>query len=358
MAGEKARDKKSRAGELRFIAGFLDNPSGLIVELQHKANGGSTEIQGIEFVWGNIAELLLSMDTENLQSHKSALLEMNPKHVYHLDNLSPSQQKAMVENFDISSKSLSFHLNKADVLLVDDKNNPIFISVKDETAITKLGQVANKKYGSAELVGGFRGIDLSHFECPDEISASDTWLKDNQFAKLGKNSKDRKCAYIKKKYPIEWTQLVNNSLNSAYRSLEEFSKRIIEDRNCISEFILLTLVGESVPIDNFFIAFGENVIDVERLLFNIKTKDFAVEIEPHVSEGDLRKVSSIIWLVFPERKYCLTKIEPAFDGGYDVHASQTKGIQYYFQQWPNTKAMNSQNTGVFGFKQFLLDISQ
>jgi hypothetical protein len=41
-----------------------------------------------------------------------------------------------------------------------------------------------------------------------------------------------------------------------------------------------------------------------------------------------------------------------------MHASQTKGIQYYFQQWPNTKQSEPSAKGVFGFKQFLLDISQ
>jgi hypothetical protein len=67
----------------------------------------------------------------------------------------------------------------------------------------------------------------------------------------------------------------------------------------------------------------------------------------------------IIWLVFPERKYCLTKIEPAFDGGYDMKASQTKGIQYYFQHWPTNSVRKSIGyEDVYDFKQFLLDISQ
>jgi hypothetical protein len=134
---------------------------------------------------------------------------------------------------------------------------------------------------------------------------------------------------------------------------------ISSDRNCISQFILLTLVGESVALENFYIVFGQNFINTEKLLKNIETMDFKVESESYSSAGIKKKESLIIWLVFPDRKYCLTKIEPAFDGGYDLRASQTKGIQYYFQQWPGKKLTTDTNKfKIYDFKQLLLDIGQ
>ena len=353
-----ARSTKSRAEELRFIAGFLENPLDLYTAFEREPRGGFAELEGIEFVWGNIAELIKNIDLEFSKKRQLRTLDVAPKHVFHLDNLSGAQQDLMMSKFDVPAKSLSFHLNKADVLLIDEHLNSIYVSVKDESAITKLGQVANKVYGSAELVGGFQGIDLSGFSCPDEILFSDTWLRVDQWEKL-KNVKDQKCAYIKRQYPEDWKALVDQSLKQASNCLRVFAEKISEDRECISQFLLLTLVGASVALENFYIVFGDNKINVDRLLQNIATMDFRVESEVHLSNGKLRKESLIIWLVFPDKKYCLTKIEPAFDGGYDNTASQTKGIQYYFQQWPKkTSVENFTGTNTYDFKQLLLDVGQ
>ena len=348
---------KSRAEELKFMARFLLTPQSLILAFETNPNGGWTELEGINFIWGNVSGLLPPLRAQVLFTHEPKLLEWKPKHIYHLDNLSKVQEKLIVQQFNIRSEALSFHSNKADVLLVDANDRIRYVSIKDQSALTKLGQVANKEYGSTKLTGGFVGVDLDHFNCPDNISYTDTWLDENQWNKIG--SKDRKCAYIKRQYPIDWKLVVDKGLNAAYQCLNDFAVKIKDDKDCICQFILLTLVGASVPTDNFHIAFGSQIIDVQRLLQNVKTMEFDVTSERYVSQGNKRKESLIVWLVFPGKKYCLTKIEPAFDGGSDVRASQTKGIQYYFQHWPTkSDSVNPTDEVKYDFKQFLLDVSQ
>jgi hypothetical protein len=363
------RSKKSRAEELRFIAGFLFEPKALFEAFEANKYGGNSELEGIKFTWGNIKDLLLDLDVSKIPRedgvlfqvplHSENLLKLDPKHIFHLDNLSADQERQLTDEFEIPIKSLSFHLNKADILIRDGNHQMHYVSVKDETAVTKLGQVANKKYGSTSLVGGFSGVDISHFNIPSKIDREDTFLDHEQWAKLQKSLKHRRCAYIKKNYPEEWCSIVDNALKAAYQCLKEFSIAISEDRNCLSQYLLLTLVGESVLLDNFYLVFGPHVINAQRLLKNIETMDYKIESEWYSSTGEKHKESLIIWLVFPDKKYCLTKIEPAFDGGTDLKASQTKGIQYYFQQWPNKKIVNnSERVAVYDFKQLLLDIGQ
>ena len=351
-----AHANKSRAEELNFMARFLSNPDSLLLAFEIEPNGGCIEIEDIYFTWGNVAGLLSALNTRKLLTHEPKILDLKPKYIYHLDNLSSDQEQMIVDKFKIRIEALSFHANKADVLLIDSANQVTYISIKDELGLTKLGQVANKEYGSARLTGGFTAIEIDRFTYPDEISYKDTWLEEEQWIKIG--SKDRKCAFIKRQYPTEWDFIVEESLNAAYQCLDEFAFMIRTDRNSICQFILLTLVGQSVSLENFCIVFGNEIIDIQQLLTNIKTMDFEIVSEPYISQGKKHKKSLIIWLVFPTRKYCLTKIEPAFDGGYDVTASQTKGIQYYFQHWPVKKMIPGFNDKEFDFKQFLLDISQ
>jgi hypothetical protein len=352
-----AHGNDSRAEEIKFMARFLSLPNLLIQAFEEQPNGGSVELEGINFVWGNVSGLIPALKTRPLSTHESKFLELNPKHIYHLDNLSTDQERLIVNQFNIRPEALSFQSNKADVLLIDEDNQVCYVSIKDEVGLTKLGQVANKGYGTTRLTGGFAAVDLDRFNCPVEINYQDTWLDERQWNKIG--LKDRKCAYIKRKFPLEWQLVVEDSLNNAYQCLKDFALKIKEDRNNICQFILLTLVGEAVSNERFFIVFGNQIIDIQRLMENIRTLDFEVVSEPYISQGVKRKESLIIWLVFPGRKYCLTKIEPAFDGGFDVKASQTKGIQYYFQHWPiKTNSSDSSSEDVYDFKQFLLDISQ
>ena len=352
-----AHGNNSRAEELKFMARFLTNPLLLLLAFEAEPNGGSVTLEGINFEWGNVSGLISALKNRELYTHESKFLDLNPKHIYHLDNLSSHQERSIIETFNIRPEALSFQTNKADVLLVNMANQVTYVSVKDEMGLTKLGQVANKEYGSARLTGGFTAIELDRFHYPDDISYGDTWLEEEQWKKL--SLKDRKCAFLKRQHPHEWDLIVEDGLSAAYECLNEFATKIRDDRNSICQFILLTLVGQSVSQESFFIVFGSQIIDIQRLLGNIKTLDFEVRSEQYVSQGKKHKKSLIIWLEFPTRKYCLTKIEPAFDGGFDIKASQTKGIQYYFQHWPTkTSSKELVSEEIYDFKQFLLDVSQ
>ena len=352
-----AHGNNSRAEELKFMARFLTNPHRLLLAFEAEPNGGSVSLEGINFEWGNISGLISLLKTWHIHTHESKFLDLNPKHIYHLDNLSSNQEQSITKTFDIGPAALSFQTNKADILLVDSAKKVTYISIKDELGLTKLGQVANKEYGAARLTGGFTAIELDRFDYPDEISYRDTWLEEEQWKKIG--LKDRKCAFLKRQHPREWDLIVEDGLNAAYQCLNEFAHKIRDDRNSICQFILLTLVGQSVAQESFYIVFGSQIIDIQRLLTNIKTMEFDVKSEQYISQGKMHKESLIIWLEFPNRKYCLTKIEPAFDGGFDVKASQTKGIQYYFQHWPTKMSSKKPlNEEIYDFKQFLLDVSQ
>ena len=346
-----ARSKSSRAEEIKFMAGFLTQPESLIRAIEAEPKGGGEELEGINFVWGNVTNMIPSLNTRPPHTHDSKFLKLNPKYVFHLDNLSSKQQQFIVGNYNIELDSFSSRKNKADILLVDNSGQVTYISVKDEFGLTKLGQVANREYGLAKLTGGFTAIELDRFDYPEEISYLDTWLSEEQWQTIEK--KDRECAFLKRQYPDEWDLIVENSLNNAYECLKEFASNIGRDRNSICQFILLTLVGQSVSHENFYIVFGNQMIDIQRLLTNIRTMDFEVKSEQYISHGKKHKESLIIWLQFPNRRYCLTKIEPAFDGGRGT-VRQTKGIQFYFQHWPQKTVSHE----VYDFKQFLLDISQ
>ena len=354
-----SRSNKSRAEELKFMASFLASPSNLFDEFADNPLSGQVNLEGIDFEWGNIANTAKDLKTQHFESNRSKLQRLNPKYICHLDNLSKKQEEYIVNRFEISTDSLSFSKNKADLLIVNKEDKVIYVSVKDEVGNSKLGQVCNKVYGKAQLIGGFEGVDLSGFGIPKEISFEDTYLDESQWMKLGGKTKHKECAYIKRQHPEAWKSIVDNRIKASYKCLEKFSTDISNDRESLAEFLLKTLVGVAADLDNYFLSLGENLIDIHKMLTNFKNLEFEVETEWYQSNTVRQKQSLIIWIVFPDRRYGLSKIEPAFDGGYDLHASQTKGIIYYFQQWPNSKKRNvSPNEFDLNYKNLLLDISK
>jgi hypothetical protein len=353
-----ARSNKSRAEELKFMASFLVSPLNLFDEFEHNPLSGQVNLEGIDFEWGNIANIAKELKTQYFESNSGKLQRLNPTYICHLDNLSKKQEEYIVNRFKISTDSLSFSKNKADLLIVNKEDKVIYVSVKDEVGDSKLGQVCNKEYGKARLVGGFEGVDLSVFGIPKEISRQDTFLEESQWLKLYGKKKHKECAYVKKRHPEAWIDLVDNRIEAAYQCLEKFSADIGNDRESLAEFLLKTFVGVAADLDNYFLSLGENLIDIHKMLTNLKNLDFKVETEWYQSNTKRQKRSLIIWIVFPDRRYGLTKIEPAFDGGYDLHASQTKGIIYYFQQWPISKKNATRSNVDLNYKNLLLDISK
>lgn len=341
------------------MANFLEEPSHLLREFQNNPYGGRANFEGVDFEWGNISTIAKELKVEYSHTKKRSLSNLNPSYICHLDNLNKKQEDLLIGHYKISADTLSFNKNKADLFLVEKDNSIIYISVKDEVGDSKLGQVCNKVYGNAQLVGGFEGVDLSDFEIPNEIGFADTYLDESQWAKL-RGKKHKECAFIKKNHPEAWKIMVDERIDASYQCLEKFSLDIGNDRESLAEFLLKTLVGIATELDNYYLSIGEDLIDVHKMLINFKNLDFEVETEWHQSNTARQKRSLIIWIVFPNRRYGLTKIEPAFDGGYDLHASQTKGIIYYFQQWPVTRKRKNTALTEFdlNYKNLLLDISK
>jgi hypothetical protein len=85
-----------------------------------------------------------------------------------------------------------------------------------------------------------------------------------------------------------------------------------------------------VPKDSG-ILINENIIMSDEIIKFFKYSSYTIECEYYNTEN---KFSLIIFLKFADVKYGITKIEPSFDGA-KKNVSQTKGIIYYFQQYPN-----------------------
>jgi hypothetical protein len=133
------------------MASFLASPSHLVGEFELNPSSGRLHLEGIDFEWGNIATIAKELKIQNLQTNSKALQKLNPKYICHLDNLNKKQEEYIIDKFRISTDSLSFLKNKADLLVVNSENKIFYISVKDDLSDSKLGQVCNKEYGKAQL---------------------------------------------------------------------------------------------------------------------------------------------------------------------------------------------------------------
>ena len=140
-------------------------------------------------------------------------------------------------------------------------------------------------------------------------------------------------------------------MNLAYQCLEEFGKAISENKQNLIEFIKQTFIGKSNDLENYYIVLGDALVSVGRFASQLENLSFVVETEWYATDN---KMSLIVRLNIGGTRYTLTKIEPAFDGGYDIEASQSKGIQYYFQQWPDNAIAN----GELDYKKLLLDMGK
>ena len=351
MAGKsKSRAGKSRAQELEFMLGFLQNPESLITALHANPMGNGVPLEGIAFVWGDISSLLPHIKPDDSKLHSSEILGLKPQFICHLWNLS-KKQRLFLKKIETSSGSILSEDAKADLLLVDCDKNVKYISCKDADSLAKLSQKGKKKqlYGTAELRGGITLVDLSDFHVPNSFDYQSTHLGEESFLKL--EPANQKRAYIRCNYPNEWKEKVDEQLNLAYQCLEEFGKSISENKVNLLEFVQQTFIGRSHDLENYHIVFGDALISISRFMSRLENSNFIVETEWHATDN---KMSLIVRLNIEGARYTLTKIEPAFDGGYDIEASQTKGIQYYFQQWPENASAN----GELDYKNLLLDLSK
>ena len=349
----KPRATKSRAQELQFMLGYLVKPILLLQEFALQPDGGSITLEGICFEWGKIEKFLKDIDLDDYQKHVGEVLALNPQYVCHRTQLTSDQKKEILRRFGIPKKVFSSQ-NKADLILVDRDNIVKYISYKDINASTaKLSQTSSKKqtYGTAELSGGLTGVNFDHFVFPEVLDYNNTFLNEDQFKKL-KSMADKKRAFIKRKNPDEWVQLVEKRMDEAYNCLEAFGQSLESNQENFIQFVKKIFVGDAVNVDQNYLVLGDRAINIASLLEKLESENYSVQVELYPTEN---KFSLIVWVTFNEQRYALTKIEPSFEGA-ECHVSQTKGVVYHFQQHPKPQIQSSVVNEDKNYKDLLRDI--
>ena len=354
MVGKsKSRATKSRAQELQFMLGYLVEPSLLLQALTLQPDGGSITLEGICFEWGKIGKFLQDITLDDYQKHVGEVLALNPQYVCHRTQLTSDQKKEIPRRFGIPKKVFSSQ-NKADLILVDRDNVVKYISYKDINASTaKLSQTSSKKqtYGTAQLLGGLTGVNFDHFVIPKEFDHNSTFLDEEQFKRL-KSTADKKRAYVKKKYPDEWLELVEKRMDEAYNCLEAFGQSLELNQENFVQFVKKIFVGDAANVDQNYLVLGNRAINIASLLEKLESENYSIQVELYPTEN---KFSLIVWVILNGQRYGLTKIEPSFEGA-KPEVSQTKGVIYHFQQHPEPQVLSSVVNEDKNYKDLLRDI--
>jgi len=318
-----ARENSSRAKEFDFIFGFPSHPKSLERLIKLSPNGAATLFEGIRYEWGNIDRLIPGISASN----PIKPLEIEPKYVCHVDHLSASRKREIELGYGLARGSISSMGSKVDLLVVDVSGKPYYISLKDDSGPSKLGQVSRSaSYNKAHLSGGLN-LSLPKGKVPLNFTFKDTALTSEQFNKL--NRKDQTFAYFKNCHTSDWNDLVEMKMRDAITQLKSFGTAIKQDRDSLLEFIAQTFAGEMKNSPDFYLILGDQPIKFASALTKLNSLAPIVDLQIYSTSA---KTSLIIWIEIRKKRYCLTKIEPSFDGG-NLAVSQTKGIIFYFQQY-------------------------
>ncbi len=339
------RKKGSRSKEISIIFSFFKNPKLLLDFIKENPNGAKFTLENITVEYGKIQGLIKDLDSNEKMDRP---FDINPNYIGHIDNLNNEKKKLIEKKFNLEKDSLSSKTSKVDLLIIDNNKDIFYISYKDETT-TKLGQLSKtNSYGKAELCGSFDSFNIIKMfsnRIPQNLKFSDTSLTDIQFSKL--NEKDKKLAFIKKSFPKEWYKIWNEELNNAYIQLEKFGKVLKDDKDSLIEFIKYTFSGNQKDLENFYLVFGKKSFKFSKILKKLKEIDLYVNSK--IYESEKGKKSLLVSIKIKNQIYGLTKIEPSFDGLRD-NVSQTKGIIFYFQDYPENKKLGN------NFKRLFQDI--
>jgi hypothetical protein len=334
------RKTRSRAKEFDLVFSFLAAPKSLSSFIKSNPTGGRPELEGITFEYGDISRHLKFLNPSKLNNP----FGVTPKFVCHLDNVNADRKREIETQFNLAPKSISSNQVKADLFFVDQTGTPFYVSVKDIDEHSKLGQVSREvRYGKATLRGGLYGVNLPQEKIPLQINYKQTSVLEKRFNNL--TVADQRFSFFKKNYSEDWKEIVDDSKRNALNQARQFAQILKEDRASLIDFLGTTLAGNLYDSNNFYLLFGENVINFTKAMNVLKTEDFEIEIEEHKPR---QKTSLIIWLKNDKKKYGLTKIEPSFEGE-GPKVDQTKGIIFHFQQHGD-----SQNS----YKDLLLDITK
>lgn len=334
------RKTKSRAKEFDLMFSFLSAPKTLSSFIKLNPTGGKPEFEGISFEYGDVSRHVKFLNPLKIRNP----FVVSPTFVCHLDNVNVERKRQIEKDFDLITESISSSQVKADLFFIDESGTPYFVSVKDIEEPSKLGQVSREmNYGNATLHGGLSGVHLPPENIPSVISFKQTALSERKFNNL--TTADQRFSFFKKNYPKAWKQIVQASKQAALAQAREFATTLKDDQASLIEFLGVTLAGNLKNSKDFYILLGDRIVNFSEAIDSFKKRSFEVEIEEHKPR---QKTSLIIWLKNSEKKYCLTKIEPSFEGE-GLKVDQTKGIIFHFQQF---------GTDENNYKKLLLDITQ
>lgn len=333
------RATKSRATEFNVILGSVSSPRQLTSYIKQSPAGGTVTIDGVAVEYGNVRSLVSHLNA------KTAIFPLPKPASFagHIDSIKADRKRVLERLYGLPGGSLTDSKSRTDVLIIATDGRPYFLSVKDPSTSAKLGQVSTRtKYGGASLTGGLSGLSVPIVHIPTNVDVSQTHLTSAQFEKL--SPQDRRYAFLKANYSTAWKEAVQNQTDKAIIAARRFGDALASDRRNFLAFFGEVLAGNLVNSRDFYLLLGNRLIRFADLHKKLQKSKFEVSWEEYRPR---KKSSIIIWLQINGVKYCITKVEPSFDGG-SPKASQTKGIIYYFQQHLRTG-----NT----YKQLLADLS-
>ena len=335
----KGRATESRAREFDLLFGLLELPKKLRDLISLKPDGARQEFEGIVFEYGNISRIEPFIEIGNpITSFK-----VEPKYAFHVDNLKSERKLEIQEEFDLVDGAISGRDTKVDLLLIDSSYKPFYISFKDADSQAKLGQVSTPTtYLNGKLEGGIGPIKIEA-RVPEVFVAAEINLNDAQLKKL--RPRDKSFAYFKSKYPDEWDEYCRTRLQEAMQQVINLGDLMTQDKHEFIHFFGKSLAGNLLGDQDFYLLVGEQVVHFETFMERLRGTDFKISTTIHKPR---EKESLIINLEIGNEKYCVTKIEPSFEGS-SIAAEQTKGIIFHLQQ--HQKDGNN-------YKKLLLDISK
>jgi len=327
MSPQKSSERAnaSRAREFDHIFGCLDQPQSLMDAIHNDPASVDLELEGIQFECGNVTRLISDIQLRTA----TWPYPWRPIYISHIDSVPAARKKKIESKFSLPIGSLSSPQRKADLLFIDERNEPYFISFKDTDQVCKLGQVSKGSYSKTSISGGHL-VELPDGLAPDDVLWTDTLIPEDKFEKLG--TRDRQYAYLKKNRPAEWKRIHEVSLEVAYAELARFGLTLELDRSTMIEFLWKTLAGNLRESPNFYLALGAQIINFKDLMSRLAVSDLTVTSKMVETKS---KRALVIEVSMNDKDYVLTRIEPSFEGSSPT-IEQTKGVIYHFQQFPRT----------------------
>jgi hypothetical protein len=333
------RATSSRSKEFDLMFGYLKSPEILQNVMSSKHLGARESLEGIVFEFGKITRFRKKIDV----SRPVKPFDVSPVYIGHVDSIPANRKRELEIEFKLPEGTLVAADVKVDLMIIDSDLEPYLISFKDGETTAKLGQVSRRtSYGDVFLEGG---IDPSVIgaEVPENLAYTDTSLTSKGFKSITRQN--RQFAWLKKKHPKEWQKYASTKLHEAYLQVDALGLAMQSDHETFFQFLEKTLAGNLATNDDFYLVVGDQPLHFRSVMDRLRKTELSLDLESYQVQ---RKKSLVINVSVDGTKYCITKIEPSFEGA-GKKVLQTKGVVFHFQQ--HMKTGNH-------YKQFLFDIAK